>query len=67
LKNHGLIDDVAASEVADRQDQPCVTAVVAKVDFARIRPSAAVSSLGACPEPAPIEPGDFLQDACHGR
>ena len=65
LKNHGLIDDVAAPEVADRDDQTGATVAVAKIELARIRPSAAVLSLGMCPEPAPIKPDDLIQRVRH--
>jgi hypothetical protein len=63
LKDHGLIDDAAAPEVADRHDQARPTVAIAKIDLAGNRPSAAVLSLGMCPEPAPIKPDDFIQRA----
>jgi hypothetical protein len=65
LKNHWLVDDMAAPEVADRHDQTSATVAVAKVELARIRPSAAVPSFGMCPEPAPIKPVDLIQRARH--
>ena len=64
-KNHWLIDDVAAPEVADRQDQTRAPGAVAKIELARIRPSAAVPPFGMCPEPTPIKPDDFIQHARH--
>jgi hypothetical protein len=66
LKDHGLVDDVAAPEVADRDDQTRLTVAIAKIELARIRPSAAMPSLGMCPEPAPIKPDNFIQRARHG-
>jgi hypothetical protein len=65
LQKGWLIDDVAASEVADRHDQPCATVAVAKIELDGIRPSAAVMSFGMCPEPEPIKPDDFIQRARH--
>jgi hypothetical protein len=62
LKDHWLIDNVAAAEVTDRDYQTRATApAVTKSEFARIRPSAAMLSLGMCPEPAPIEADDILK------
>jgi hypothetical protein len=66
LKDHGLIDDAATPKMADRHDQTRPTVAIAKIELARIRPSAAVLSLGMCPEPAPIKPDDFIQRARHG-
>ena len=65
LKDHGLIDDAAAAKMADRHDQTFPTVAIATIELARIRPSAAVLSLGMCPEPAPIKPDDFGQRARH--
>jgi hypothetical protein len=64
-KNSWLIDDVAASEVADRYDQSCATLAVAKIELNGIRPSAAVPPFGMCPEPSPIEPADLPKRAPH--
>jgi hypothetical protein len=63
LKNHWLIDDAAAAEVAD--DQPRTAVTPKKVELARIGPSATMPSFGVCPEPAPIEQGNLLQWARH--
>jgi hypothetical protein len=63
LKNHWLIDDAAAAEVAD--DQPRTAVTPKKVELARIGPSATMPSFGVCPEPAPIKPGNLLQWARH--
>ena len=63
LKNDWLIDDVAASEVADRHDQGCAVVAVAEIEFDGIRPSAAVPSFGVCPEPSPIESADMTKAA----
>jgi hypothetical protein len=65
LKNHWLIDDAAAAEVADRHDQPRTAVTPKKVELARIGPSATMPSFGVCPEPAPIEQGNLLQWARH--
>jgi hypothetical protein len=65
LKDHGLVDDVALPEMTDRHDQTRPTVAIAKIELARIRPSAAMLSLGMCPEPAPIQPDDFIQRARH--
>jgi hypothetical protein len=65
LKNHWLIDDVAAPEVADRHNQTRAPGAVAKIELACIRPSAAVPSFGMCPEPAPIKPDNLIQRARH--
>jgi hypothetical protein len=46
LKNHGLVDDVAAPEVADRDDQTGAAVAIAKIELARTRPTAAVLPLG---------------------
>ena len=54
LKRDWLTNDVAASKVADRHDQPRATVAVAKIALDGIRPSAAVPSLGVCPEPSSI-------------
>jgi hypothetical protein len=59
LEDNWLIEDVAASEVADRHDRACVAVAVVKVELDDIWPSAAVSSFGMCPEPSPIKPGDM--------
>ena len=56
---------MAASEMADRHDQPSVTVVVAKIELDGIRPSAAVPPFGMCPEPAPIKPSDLPKCAQH--
>jgi hypothetical protein len=65
LKNHRLIDEMAASEMADRHDQPSVTVVVAKIELDGIRPSAAVPPFGMCSEPAPIKPSGLPKCAPH--
>jgi hypothetical protein len=65
LKDHGLIDDVAAPEVADCHDQTGTTLAVAKLELARIRRSAAVLPLGMYPEPAPIQPDELIQRVRH--
>jgi hypothetical protein len=65
LKHDGLIDDAAAAKMADRHDQTRRTVAIAMIELARIRPSAAVLSLGMCPEPAPIKPDHFIQRARH--
>jgi hypothetical protein len=65
LKDHGLIDDAAAPEVADRDDQTGAALAVAKLELARIRRSAAVLPLGMCPEPAPIQPDELIQRVRH--
>jgi hypothetical protein len=46
LKNSWLIDDVAATEVAHRDDQPCARLAVAKIELDGIRRAAAVPSSG---------------------
>jgi hypothetical protein len=61
LKDHWLIDHVGAPEVADRDDQTRPTVAIAKIELARIRPSAAVPSFGMCPEPAPIKADDLIE------
>ena len=65
LKNDWLINDVAASEVADRHDQTCAAVAVTKIELDRIGPSAAVPSFGMCPEPSPIKPSDLPERARH--
>jgi hypothetical protein len=65
LKNHWLVDEMAAPEMADCDDQTRATVAIAKIELARLRPSAAVLSLGMCPEPAPIKPDDVIQRARH--
>jgi hypothetical protein len=65
LKFNWLIDHVAASEMADRHNQPSVTVVVAKIELDGIRPSAAVPSFGMCPEPTPIKLSDLPKCAQH--
>jgi hypothetical protein len=65
LKNHGLIDDAAVPKMADRHDQTRPTVAIAKIELGRLRPSAAVLSLGMCPEPTPIKPDNFIQRARH--
>jgi hypothetical protein len=65
LENNWLIDDVAASEVADRHDQACAVVPVAKIELDGIRPSAAVPPFGMCPEPSPIKPRDMPKRARH--
>ena len=65
LKKDWLIDDVAASEVADRHDQPCATVAVEKIELDGIRPSAAVPPFGMSPEPSSIKPGDMPERARH--
>jgi hypothetical protein len=59
LENSWLIDDVAASEVADRHYQACAAVAVAKVELDGIRPSAAVSPFGMGPKPSPIKARDM--------
>jgi hypothetical protein len=65
MKDHWLIEDMAAPKMADRDDQRQTAVAVAKRKFARIRPSAAVLSLGMCPEPELIKADDLIQWACH--
>jgi hypothetical protein len=65
LKDHGLIDEAPQAEMADRDDQTRPAVAIAKIELARIRPSAAVPSLGMCPEPAPIKPDNLIQRARH--
>jgi hypothetical protein len=64
-KNGWLIDDVAASEVADRHDQGGAAVAAAEIELDGIRPSAAVPSFGVCPEPSPIEPADMPEATRH--
>jgi hypothetical protein len=64
-KNDWLIDDVAASEVADRHDQGCAAVAVAEIELDGIRPSTAVPSFGMCPEPSPVESADMSKTAQH--
>ena len=66
LKDHGLIGEAAAPKMADHHDQTRPAVAIAKIELGRLRPSAAVLSLGMCPEPAPIKPDDFIQRARHG-
>jgi hypothetical protein len=56
---------MAATKMADGDHQTHSTVAAAKVDFARIRPSAAVPPFGMCPEPAPIKPSDLPKCAPH--
>jgi hypothetical protein len=51
--------------MADHHDQTRPAVAIAKIELGRLRPSAAVLSLGMCPEPAPIKPDDFIQHARH--
>jgi hypothetical protein len=65
LKDHWLIDDMAAPEVADCHNQRHAAIVVAKRKLTRMRPPAAVFSFGMCPEPAPIEADNLIQWTRH--
>jgi hypothetical protein len=65
MKDHWLVDDMAAPKVADRDDQRHAAVAVAKRKLARFRPSAAVASFGMCPEPELIKADDLVQWACH--
>jgi hypothetical protein len=65
MKHHGPVDDVAAPEVADRDDQTRPTVAIAKIELARIRRSAAVLPLRMRPEPAPIQPDELIQRVRH--
>jgi hypothetical protein len=64
-KDHGLIDEAAAPEVADRDHQTRSMVAIAKIELAHRRPSAAVPPLGMGPEPAPIKPDDLIQRTHH--
>jgi hypothetical protein len=61
LKNHRLIDDLAAPDVAYRHDQRGAAVSLAEFKLATIGPSATMPAFGMCPEPAPIEPGDRFE------
>jgi hypothetical protein len=65
MKDHWLIEDMAAPKMANRDDQRHAVVAVAKRKLARIRPSAAVASFGMCPEPEPIKADDLIQWARH--
>jgi hypothetical protein len=47
-----------------RHDKTRATIAVAKIELARMGPSAAVPPFGMCPEPSPIKPDNFLQGVC---
>jgi hypothetical protein len=65
VKDHGLVDEAAAPKMADRHDQTRRTVAIATIELGRLRPSAAVLSLGMCPEPAPVKPDELIQRARH--